>query len=475
MGQNPGRGMVKLETCDQAVTDIDNVVAAVRLHSPSDEFQNHRILVIDDNRSIHDDFRKILGSKPVSSASLDTKEALLFGSTSTQFTTDSYEIDSAYQGAEGLSMIQEARDEGRDYSVAFVDVRMPPGLDGIETVERATRIDPDLQIVICTAYSDYTTEQIVGRIGTTDRLLFLRKPFDAIAAQFLTIALTEKWRFSRQIASLVKTQQNCISNLDRVVDIVELEKQKLDDSNFELTAHSDQLSRCLQERTVEILGTRDVAVFALAQLAESRDPETGEHLVRMRNYAQILAEHLSHDSPYARDIDAKFLEDLFRSTPLHDIGKVGIPDNILLKPGPLTHDEFEIMKQHTEIGAIALERAVSKTPFGSFLCMAADIARHHHERADGKGYPLGLMGQQIPLPARLAAVADVFDALTSKRVYKDEIAVDQARSMIEEQSGTQFDAIIVGAFRECFDDLVRAKAASDGAASKESENLSHNV
>ncbi len=458
----------------QAVSGIDSAVTDMGL-LPKVEIQNRRILVIDDNPSIHEDFRKILGSKSVSSASLDAKEALLFGSKSRQPTIDGYEVDSAYQCAEGLSMIKKARDEGRGYSLAFIDVRMPPGLDGMETVERATRLDPDLQMVLCTAYADYTAEQIFGRIGTTDRLLFLRKPFDAIAAQFLTIALTEKWRLTRQVANLVKTQQNHITNLDRVVDLVALEKQALDSSNMELTAQSDELSRRLQQITVEILGTRDVAVFALAQLAESRDPETGEHLVRMRNYAQILAEHLSHDSPYARDIDAKFLEDLFRSTPLHDIGKVGIPDHILLKPGRLTHDEFEIMKQHTEIGAIALERAVSKTPFGSFLCMAADIARHHHERADGKGYPLGLMGQQIPIPARLAAVADVFDALTSKRVYKDEIAVDEARSMIEEQSGTQFDPVMVDAFRECFDDLVRAKAASDDAASKESKNLSHNV
>ena len=348
-------------------------------------------------------------------------------------------------------------------------------LNSVAPAWAQTSFDPDLQIVICTAYSDYTTEQIVGRIGTTDRLLFLRKPFDAIAAQFLTMALTEKWRLSRQIASLVKTQQNCISNLDRVVDIVELEKQKLDDSNFELTAHSDQLSRCLQERTVEILGTRDVAVFALAQLAESRDPETGEHLVRMRNYAQILAEHLSHDSPYARDIDAKFLEDLFRSTPLHDIGKVGIPDNILLKPGRLDSDEFEIMKQHAEIGAVALERAVLKSPYGSFLCMAADIARHHHERIDGKGYPYGLVDQQIPIAARLASLADVFDALTSKRVYKDAMEVDEARSIIEQASGTQFDPVVVDAFSECFDDFIQAKAATDGAASEQIENWSLNA
>ena len=419
---------------------------------------NRRILVIDDNPSIHDDFLKIL---QVSSKSpgLADKEERLFGESLSEARSSEYEVDTASQGEEGLDMISQAVSAGHAYSVAFVDVRMPPGVDGMATVERAVRLDPNLQLVLCTAYSDYTADQVIGRIGATDRLLFLRKPFDAVAVHLLASALTEKWRLTRQIDSLVKSQQKCITRLDRVVKLVETERQELADSHSSLATRADALSRRLLERTVEILGTRDVVVFALAQLAESRDPETGDHLFRMREYTQTLADYLATESPYAHLIDSQFLQDLYRATPLHDIGKVSIPDDVLLKPGPLTAEEFQVMKQHTEIGAQALERTAISSPFGSFLGMAADIARHHHERFDGEGYPAGLAGTEIPLAARLAAVADVFDALTSKRVYKDATDVATARDIIVQDSGTRFDPEVVKAFQACFARFVQIKAA----------------
>ncbi len=142
----------------------------------------------------------------------------------------------------------------------------------------------------------------------------------------------------------------------------------------------------------------DMTVGALTKVAEFRDAETGDHLVRMRAYTQILAEELSRRGPYTEQIDDAFLEDLFRASPLHDIGKIGISDAILLKPGRLTKDEFEIIKRHTIIGAHLLEHVASGAPTAGFLNMAATIARFHHERFDGYGYPAGLVGREIPLP-----------------------------------------------------------------------------
>jgi putative two-component system response regulator len=265
---------------------------------------------------------------------------------------------------------------------------------------------PKMQIIFCTAYSDYSWEEVIQTLGRTDRLYILKKPFDNIEVRQIVCSLNEKWML--------------LNNLDRMV----------------------------AKRTQEIEEIRDITVFALARLAESRDPETGEHLERIRAYCQILAEQLRKNSSYSSQIDDKFMEDLYRSSPLHDIGKVGIPDCILLKPDSLTKAEFEIMKQHSVIGADSLEETTRITTSGSFLKMAADIARYHHERFNGSGYPYGLKSKEIPLAARIVALADVYDALTSIRVYKPAFSPEIAHTMILEERGEHFDPEIVDAYVE---------------------------
>ncbi len=194
------------------------------------------------------------------------------------------------------------------------------------------------------------------------------------------------------------------------------------------------------------LETRDMAIFAMAKLAESRDPETGAHLERVRNYARILAANLADQGKYPAQIDGDFIRLIYLTSPLHDIGKVGIPDSVLLKPGRLSSREFDIMKTHTTIGAETLGAALRQFPGARFLCMARDVALTHHERFDGTGYPTGLTGEDIPLCGRIVALADVYDALTSKRIYKLAMAHDIARSMILDEAGTHFDPAIVDAF-----------------------------
>ncbi len=194
------------------------------------------------------------------------------------------------------------------------------------------------------------------------------------------------------------------------------------------------------------LESRDMMIFALAKLAESRDEETGAHLERMREYCRILAEELSTRPEYRDIVDGEYVAQLYLTSPLHDIGKVGVPDRILLKPGRLTPEEFEVMKQHTILGGETLDAVAQNHPEATFLQMARDIALSHHERLDGSGYPYGLRGEDIPLCGRIAALADVYDALTSKRVYKDAFGHETARDILIGDSGTHFDPDIVDAF-----------------------------
>jgi len=209
---------------------------------------------------------------------------------------------------------------------------------------------------------------------------------------------------------------------------------------------AELLARVRNGERMLSIETRDVAMFALAKLAESRDPETGAHLDRVRNYCRVLAQHLASSKGLRGEITSEYIRLIYQTSPLHDIGKVGIPDSVLLKPGPLSDPEFEIMKEHTTIGARTLDAALRQFPGMGFLEMARDIALTHHERWDGTGYPRKLAARKIPLCGRIMALADVYDALTSKRVYKAAYDHELARSIIIAERGKQFDPDVVEAF-----------------------------
>jgi putative two-component system response regulator len=192
---------------------------------------------------------------------------------------------------------------------------------------------------------------------------------------------------------------------------------------------------------------QEVSIHALARLAETRDPETGKHLRRTQEYVLTLAKALREHPRFASYLDERTINAVAQSAPLHDIGKVGIPDHILLKPGKLTPEEWEIMKTHAELGSKAIAQAETdaEKPV-EFLAIAKLIARSHHEKWDGSGYPDALVGDDIPIAARLMALADVFDALTCKRVYKPAFSFDDAYRIINNGKGTHFDPDIVDAF-----------------------------
>lgn len=299
--------------------------------------------------------------------------------------------------------------------LVLLDVMMP-AMDGYEVLSRL-QAEPELAripVIFLTALGEAEDEERGLLAGAVD---YITKPIKPAV-----------------VRARVKTQLQVLSA-----------RHFLEDKNAFLEAEVDR--RMAENETVQ-----QVAIRALAHLAETRDSETGNHILRTQHYVQALAESLADNPDFSDFLTPANIRLLTKSAPLHDIGKVGIPDQILHKPGPLDPEEWAIMKTHARMGYEAIERAESD--IGQtlpFLHLAKEIARWHHERWDGSGYPDGLAGEDIPVSARIMAVADVFDALTSRRVYKDAMPHDQARALILEDSGRHFDPGIVTAFDSIFD------------------------
>lgn len=296
----------------------------------------------------------------------------------------------------------------------LMDVLMP-GMDGYEVLERlrATPVTADIPVIFLTGLADEGEEERGLRLGAAD---YLTKPIRP---------------------ALVRARVRTQLEAKRARDLTR-------DRNAFLEA---EVARRMEENDL----TQLASIRALAHIAETRDDDTGRHILRTQGFVREIAERLRGHPRFAGFLDASTVALLERSAPLHDIGKVGIPDSILHKPGPLTPDERTVMETHAALGAEALERAEADLPRPvAFLPMARQIARWHHERWDGQGYPDGLQGDEIPIPARLMALADVFDALISPRVYKPAMDYEAARNVIAEGRGTQFDPDVVDAFLEGF-------------------------
>ncbi|MBO4337107.1 MAG: HD domain-containing protein, partial [Lachnospiraceae bacterium] len=198
---------------------------------------------------------------------------------------------------------------------------------------------------------------------------------------------------------------------------------------------------------------QDGLIITMADMVENRDADTGAHIQKTSAYVKLIATSLKKKGYYVEKLTPKFISDVVRSAPLHDVGKINIPDGILNKPGKLTDEEFEIMKTHTIHGRNIIEHAIGSVEGDNYLKEARNMAAYHHERWDGTGYPEGIHGEVIPLSARIMAVADVFDALTSARIYKPALSVDEAVAAIEEGRGKQFDPKCVDAFMDSLPEI----------------------
>ncbi|SFD15026.1 HD-GYP domain-containing protein [Ruminococcus albus] len=231
------------------------------------------------------------------------------------------------------------------------------------------------------------------------------------------------------------------------------EIEQLYQSLCTMTLNQSEQMRSIRRLSDSTLKMQDGLIITMADMVENRDSDTGDHIQKTAAYVRIIVSGLKEKGYYAEKITPKFMSDVVRSAPLHDVGKINIPDGVLNKPGKLTPEEYEIMKTHTTAGKKIMEHAIETVEGDSYLKEARNMAAYHHERWDGKGYPEGLHGEVIPLSARIMAVADVFDALTSPRVYKPAFPLDKALSIIEEGNGTQFDPKCVEAFMDSLDEV----------------------
>jgi putative two-component system response regulator len=324
-----------------------------------------------------------------------------------------YRVRAANSGERALQAVQSAPRP----DLILLDVMMPD-LDGYAVVAklRANPDTRDIPVIFVTALSDEINEEHGFDLGAVD---YIAKPIKAVIV------------------------------LARVRAQLELKQARdwLADQNTWLEAE-------VARRMEEILTIQNVSILALAQLAETRDPETGNHIRRTQEYVERLAWRLREHPRFKDTLNEHFIQKLAKSAPLHDIGKVGVPDAILLKPGKLTPEEIAVMRTHARLGAEAIEKAVRDIgkPV-DFLNLAMEIAHWHHEKWDGSGYPDGLAGEAIPVSARLMAIADVFDALVSARVYKAPMSLDAAREIIGIGCGSHFDPDIAEAFLAGFDEF----------------------
>ena len=352
--------------------------------------------------------------------------------------TDSYRVKVATHGNTGLKVASSAQPP----DLILLDIVMPD-MDGYEVCRqlKANPVTQRIPVIFLTAKSDTEDEQKGLALGAVD---YITKPISPAI-----------------LLARVATQLALKAGADFLRD------------------KNDFLEQEVARRTQELSDAQDVTILAMTSLAETRDSDTGNHIRRTQHYVKVLAQALKDHPRFAKALTGEAIEVLFKSAPLHDIGKVGIPDRILLKPSGLSREEFDIMKTHTTLGFEAIEQA-EKT-LGTqvpFLKTAKEIALSHQEKWDGSGYPQGLKGDAIPMSARLMAVADVYDALISQRVYKPALPHDRAVQIVFQGRGSHFDPDMVDAFigiQQEFDAIAQRYKDSDTNLQKKLEYMAYAI
>jgi len=332
------------------------------------------------------------------------------------------QVAMASNGQQAIDMLDQ-----NDYDMVLLDIMMP-GVNGYQVLEhmKDRKHLRHIPVIMISALDEMDSIIKCIELGADD---YLTKPFNPVLLKARVNAGLEKKRWHDQEAAYRQELQNYNQNLEGRVS----------------------------EQVEQIAAAQLATIFAMSKLSESKDPDTGAHLERMREYCKILAQQLSRHPRFQNIVDGEFITSIYAASPLHDIGKVGIPDNILMKPGKLTSDEWDIMKQHPSIGADTLRAVLKQYPRNPILQAGVDIAECHHERWDGSGYPNQLEGENIPISARILALADVYDALTSQRCYKEAFEHDHCRQLIIEGKDSHFDPLIVDAYMEIEDEFLRVR------------------
>lgn len=317
---------------------------------------------------------------------------------------EKFRISAFPSGAMALAAVERVRPD-----IILLDIMMPV-MDGFETCRKLkeSTIARDIPVIFLSALDDARNKVEAFSSGGVD---YIVKPFQ-----------------QAEVIARVRTHLN----LRRMRQEVE--------------QYNKRLQSMVEEQVREISDSQIATIIALSKLAESRDDDTGNHVERTVTFCRLLAHKLRMHPACSETLDDEYIDDLIHAATLHDIGKVAIPDRILLKPGPLTSEEFAVMKTHTLRGAETLELVRARYPRNKFLTMGILIARSHHERWNGSGYPDGLKGEEIPLCARIMAMADVYDALRSRRPYKEPMTEAATRSILVSERGKHFDPNVIDAF-----------------------------
>ncbi|MDR1048591.1 MAG: response regulator [Synergistaceae bacterium] len=330
--------------------------------------------------------------------------------------SDDYDILQAEDGFKAIDILYNALDLP---AIVLLDIMMPE-MDGFEVLDliKSNPRTADIPVVFITAADIESTETRGLRSGAVD---YVSKPFNP-----------------------------------------EVVKARVD-NHLELKRYRDNLEETVEKKVQQLVRSKENMLETLAAVIEYRNLESGQHVRRTSVLSRKLVARMFDIPHYARQLNEIHHESMLKAVPIHDIGKIGVPDNILLKPGRLTPEEFEIIKTHTTIGSDIIDTLLTHEEGDEYLLHCRDICRHHHERFDGKGYPDGLRGEGIPLSARILSIVDVYDALANSRVYKPALPHEETVRIISEGAGTQFDPGIIKAFLDIRDSFQSVSLENDAS------------
>lgn len=390
-----------------------------------------RVLAVDDEEVMLNLYQDILcpeTSHLESESGLETLEARLFGKDSSHYSTPSFQTEVCYQGDQAVEAVRRAVAEGRPFALAFIDIRMPPGPDGVWAAGQIRKQDPHIELVMVTGYSDIDPQDLAQRIPPRDKLLYIQKPFHPQEIRQFASALGAKWVAERELRTIHAALE--IQVKERTAELAEMNEQLNQEIMVRRRAEKE-----LQHTLGKLRKAMDGIIEAMALTVERRDPYTAGHQRRVTNLARAIATEM--------ELRQEQIDGIRMAGVIHDIGKISIPAEILSKPGKLTETEFSLIKTHPVVGYDILKNIEFEWP-------VAQIVYQHHEKMDGSGYPLGLTGKDLLMESKILGVADVVEAMASHRPYRPGLGIDKALEEVSQKRDILYDPQVVDACLRVF-------------------------